>query len=163
MTASLITPAVLGLDGFAVCVALGPLGFGIWRSMPLVGLFGLCDGLALLAGGAFHPSPWNGAVVPAMAAVWAVLVLLLTIKRTPSILPLLPVLLAFDNLLAGTEGSRTVLLEDAVLSCAISATLAGVGLLAGNAVAARLAPQLGHARIAGAGLLLVVGVAGMAG
>jgi len=160
MTASLVSTVLLGLDGFVVCLALGPFGVDNRRALLLIGLFGLCDGLALVAGSAFQLSI---EVLPVLLALWSVLVLLLVISDARRLLPVLPVLLAFDNLLEGAVGGRTVLLEDAVLSCAVSAALAGAGLLAGRALAKRIHMRPGLARFASAGLLLTVGFAAMAG
>jgi hypothetical protein len=160
MTQLLVASVLLGLDGFVVCLALGPFRLGMRHALPLAGLFGLCDGLALLAGSIYQ---LNIAVLPLLMALWAVLVLLLAISGARRLLPVLPVLLAFDNLLEGVAGGRTVLLEDAVLSCAVSAALAGAGLLAGRALAQRIHLRPGFARFASAGLLLAVGFVAMAG
>jgi hypothetical protein len=162
MTMSPTTSVLLGLDGFAVCLALGPLGLGVRSSIPLIGLFGVCDGLALLAGSAVHLSPdWSSAVWPELMGVWAVLVLLLMVSGARLLLPLLPVLLACDNLLAGAVASRAGVLEDAALSCAVSVVLAAAGLVMGQAFGRHL--PLRPSRLAGAGLLLATGFAAMAG
>jgi hypothetical protein len=164
MTISLITPVLLGLDGFAVCLALGPLSLGLWRGLSLAALFGVCDGLALLAGGVLHSSqPLNAAVLPVLIALWVMLVLALMIYDARKLLPVLPVLLAVDNLLAGIESGHAVLARDAALSCAVSALLAGAGLFAGRAIADLLDLPARRARLAGAGLLLAVGVVAIAG
>jgi hypothetical protein len=89
------------------------------------------------------------------------LVLLLVVSRARPILPLLPLLLALDNLLAGAADAGMTPPEDALLSCIVSAGLAGAGLLAGAALAGRL-PASFQVRLAGAALLLSVGVVSLA-
>jgi hypothetical protein len=161
MTMSLVNPVLLGLDGFAVCLALGPLRLGVPGSISFVGWFGLCDGLALLAGKGFHLSPaFSPALWLMLMGLWAVVVLLLLLSRTRVLLPLLPVLLAFDNLAAGAARTHAGV-EDAVLSGAVSAALAVAGLLAGRALTHRIRSR--HKRLASGGLLLAVGFMAITG
>src|SRR5581483_5097521 len=69
---------------------------------------------------------------PAMAALWTMLALLLILTRSRPLLYLLPVLLAFDNFVAGTATTQAALPLDAVLSCLASATMAAAGLFVGR-------------------------------
>jgi hypothetical protein len=99
MTASLTAPVLLGLDGFAACLALRLLGLNP-RAVPLAAWCGLCDGLALVAGSAFPLSPFIGpGVWPVLIGAWAALVGVLMVWRMNLIVSLLPVLLALDNFL----------------------------------------------------------------
>jgi hypothetical protein len=163
MLASPADYVLLGLDSFAVCLALGPLGFASRRVVArLIMSFGLYDGLALLLGGVFHMSQfWSVAVVPVLIVLWLALVLLLMMSGA-RLLPLLPVLLSADNLLTGIASGRAVTLYEAVAAGFVSAVFAAAGLIAGNA----LAPHLRHrglARIAGASWLVAIGFVAIGG
>ncbi len=128
----LVAALSLGVDGFVACAAIGLVGGVIGRPLPFVAWFGVCDGLGLLAGHAMHLSPvWGAVSEPAMAALWTMLALLLIVSRSRPLLFLLPVLLAFDNFLAGAAGTQPVLLLDVVLTCLTSAMLAAAGLVIG--------------------------------
>jgi hypothetical protein len=160
MIEALVAALSLGIDGFVACAAIGLLeqnargswsfraiqtpgdsafghrapGGAIAQRLPLVAWFGVCDGLGLLAGHAMHLSPaWGAAWEPAMAALWTMLALLLIVTRSRPLLYLLPVLLAFDNFVAGTATTQAALPLDAVLSCLASATMAAAGLFVGRA------------------------------
>jgi hypothetical protein len=163
MTASLYTSVLLGLDGFAVCLALGPFGIGIARGAALAGLFGLCDGLALLAGDAISPFLSGNVVASALLpGLWLVVVTGLVVSNARRLLPLLPVLLCLDNLLAGSAGNHATP-EDAFLSFVVSTALAGAGLSGGRALSVWLQLDPGKARLAGSALLLGVGLASIVG
>ena len=156
MFASLAGHALFGIDSFAVCLALGPLGLASRRPTRIIMAFGLCDGLALLVGSGFPlPETYSVALVPVLIVLWIALVLRLMMAEA-RLLPLLPVLLSADNLLAGMLGGGAVTLYQALASALVSAALAAAGLIAGVA----LAPRLHHrrlARIAGASWLFASG------
>jgi hypothetical protein len=172
MIETLLRSFLLGLDGFVVCLALGPLStYSSWpdirREAPLAvlfglaALFGLCDGVALLAGNSLEPLlPWAGTFMPALIGLWSVLVLLLVILDPRPLLPLVPLLLGFDNLLTAAVSGQTIQPDDAALSATVSAVLAAAGLLAGRAVIRRMSPA--PTRLAGASVLLAVGVVAIA-
>lgn len=163
MTASLVTPILLGMDGFFVCLALALLDGRVSHAIPLVALFGLCDGLALLIGNHL-PVPavlTAPAILPAIVGIWSLLVLLLVAYRTRGLVSLLPMVLALDNFIAGAAGGGTGRLEDMALSCVASSILAGVGLLAGGTLARRVVPE--YARLTGAVVLFASGFVALTG
>src|SRR5690242_7116832 len=104
MPALLPTASLLSLDGLVVCLALGPLGPGATRRLPLA--FALCDGLASLAGPALglpDAVAWAHGLAPAAVATYGLLVLALAARirsadRANDLVYLLPVLLSLDNL-----------------------------------------------------------------
>jgi hypothetical protein len=134
MVEALVAALSLGVDGFVACAAIGLLGKAIGQPIPFVAWFGVCDGLGLLTGHAIRLSPaWSAAWEPAMAALWMIVAALLIVARSRPLLFLLPVLLAFDNFLAGASATPAAAPLDAVLAGVASATLAAAGLMAGRA------------------------------
>ena len=134
MTFSLTTAFTLGLDGFIVCVALGPLRFGPAGTRLLAMAFGACDALAMLAGAAWGMRmPWEGLVPSVLAA--SVLLVLLFPARARTLAFCLPVPLALDNFLASARHGTTLSLTDAALTAAVSASVAFAGLYLGASLA----------------------------
>ncbi len=161
MTTSLMTSVLLGLDGFAACLALRLLGLNP-SIMPLAAWCGLCDGLALLAGGVLSQAPFTGSVVwPLLIGAWAALVGVLMVWRMNMFVFLLPLLLALDNLLFGAAMDQPSRIVDAGVSGIVSAGLAAAGLFVGGMMADYVGQR--HARLAGAGILLATGFAALGG
>jgi hypothetical protein len=135
MTLSLTTAFALGLDGFIVCVALGSQRFGPSRTRLLALAFGACDALALLAGAAWgRPFPMMEGVVPIIVAACVVLVFAFP-ERARMLAFVLPIPLAFDNVVATAGHGSALPFADAALTAAVSAVLAFAGLSLGARLA----------------------------
>ncbi|HEY7426990.1 MAG TPA: hypothetical protein VH682_22335 [Gemmataceae bacterium] len=164
----LVTGLLLGLDSFAVSVAVGALpGCGMRRTR-LALSFAVCDGLASWLGAAGFGAPfslrgveWLG---PATVAGYGLYVLALAwaTHRTSSdrgggfwLAPALPVCLSLDNLVAGagTALSGEAALTAAGILGAISGGLALLGFSLGAALACRVPVRTAWL---GGGLLLLV-------
>jgi hypothetical protein len=154
---------LMGLDGFLICACLG--GFRPARNLSysLATIIGICDGAALALGttlrihGFVSDINWLGMIVPIAIATCGIYLLFLRSQERMSSFPrvalvLLPVLLSFDNFVAGLAGLHLSRLFEATLfSSLISGGMAFVGIGLGVAVHEhlRVAPH----RLAGYGLL----------
>jgi hypothetical protein len=120
---------LLGFDSFLAGLAIGPI-LSSWSARAwIVGLFGLCDGLALLLGTAgLHLVP-----EPPAAALYllGVVLVILAARRSRAWLYAMPVLFSLDNLAAAGSASDAPAL--AVSSSAMAAAGLALGALGRHA------------------------------
>jgi hypothetical protein len=114
---------LLGFDSFLAGLAIGAI-LSSWSARAwIVGLFGLCDGLASLLGAAapyFVPEP------PAAALyVLGVVLVILAARRSRAWLYAMPILFSLDNVAGGALAS------DAPALAVSSAAMAAAGLALG--------------------------------
>ena len=147
MMTLLILGLTLGLDSFRVALALGLTQPSRGRRLALAFAFGLCDGMATLAGfvlgavAAEGTSAWAdhlGSLVLGLYGAWMLIVDLVRGRAEEYASPHwemfgLPVLLSLDNLVAGV-GLR-LLSFPAVFSAAVLGITSGLMALAGLTLA----------------------------
>ena len=161
MDSLLLTASLLSLDGFAICLALGPLGPDTTRTLPL--MFAICDGLASLIGPALAVpgvTTWAHELVPLTVASYGVLVLALAAHARPAtrvggLVYFLPVLLSVDNLVATPAIGTGV---SAILASLTVGTVSGVAAFAGlrvGAIGAATWSRVPSPLFSGLGLLTV--------
>lgn len=131
---------LLGIDGFAVSLGLGPLTECRTRYV-VASAFGFCDGLAILLSpllNASFPSTvsaWAGRMLPILLVAYAIYVLLLarsakTLTRAWAPWLVLPIATSIDNLAMGGHMSSTVPIGTiAVIAALTSATMSLAGLM----------------------------------
>jgi hypothetical protein len=143
------------IDSFVAMAALGTLGLDVSRRRVLCLAFALCDGLATFAGLHFHPAPIAaGANEPWFYAgpmcLWGVVVALVACRARASgalsvwQLTLLPILLSFDNLFAGSLTPQVAahVAPASTLLGLLSGVLAFVGFQTGAQLFSRFHPRL---------------------
>jgi hypothetical protein len=130
----LASSLLLGLDSALCCLAVGAIMPSVRQRLGLALAFGLCDGIASIAG-SMLASPF---AEPSDAAIYlcCAAVLGLAARYWRPLVFALPVLMSIDNLVSGGNPG------DAFLNVATSAALALVGLHMGVLVRARVAGQL---------------------
>jgi hypothetical protein len=107
--------SLLGLDSFVASLLIGPMLASRWKRAGLAATFGLCDGLASVAGAAAPHVP-----TPPEVLVYAGIVVIVALAaRVGAVwLLLVPCILAIDNLASGAPASDAPLLA---ISSAIAA------------------------------------------
>jgi putative Mn2+ efflux pump MntP len=150
----IIVAALLGVDSFIVCVAVGALPRGVAPTRWLALSFALCDGLASLIGSMFGIEvlrtalPWSEWLGPAAVAAYGVYVLYLAWRchglttragATRWLVFSLPICLSLDNLVAGmgTEASGVPAVLTALTFGGVSGGLALLGMVVGSTLGAR--------------------------
>jgi len=161
MGAFLFTAFILGLDSFVVAVALSPLIRSPASRCRLASLFGICDGLAVVAGSALGAAGLGlhigAGAVPCFAIVFGVYCLIAAqwqrFRVHPRLVWLLPPLMSLDNLAfgAGAGSLSAGTIAQAVALGAASLILAALGLFLGSLV--RFASERASQFAAGAALL----------
>ncbi len=162
---------LLGVDSFAVCVALGAVQPTPVKRYRLALAFGLCDGLASLAGSVLGVASlgvalvWSEWLAPAAIGGYGVYVFALsrlategaTRLRQSWLLFALPFFLSLDNFFAGIgqSASGSDAFFDSLALGAISGGLSLLGLVFGTAVAFRYSMRSSWRQ---AGLFLLAGV-----
>jgi putative Mn2+ efflux pump MntP len=160
----LLVLVLMGLDGFLICGCLGGIRPARNLAFTLATMVGVCDGAALALGatlrihGVALGIHWPEIIVPLAIASCGIYVLFLgSQERMSSFLRasvvFLPVLLSFDNFLAGLAlgFNWTPIYEAALFSTVVSGGMALVGIGLGAAIQKylRVEPQ----RLGGYGLL----------
>jgi putative Mn2+ efflux pump MntP len=155
---------LMGLDGFLICGCLGGIRPTRNLAYTLATMVGVCDGAALALGATLRVHGfalsihWPEIIVPLAIASCGIYVLFLrSQERMSSFLRagvvLLPILLSFDNFLAGLASgfNWTPIYEAALFSTVVSGGMAFVGIGFGAAIQKhlRVEPQ----RLGGYGLL----------
>lgn len=140
---------LFGSDSFCACLLIGPILGSRWKKMGLATAFGLCDGLAALAGAG---APRLVPTVPEVL-VYAAIVVAVTLAARLGALWLLavPFILALDNFASGALGSQAPLLatSSAVAAWAGMAASGLVWSTGGSAIRDRLPSRNRRARAAG--------------
>jgi putative Mn2+ efflux pump MntP len=165
MAALLVLAFALGLDSFRAATGLGLVGLAPARQAGVVFGFGVCDGLAVLAGAALGRSLAEplGAVAehlgPLILATYGVYLIALvhSVESRAEVAPAwllgLPIVLSADNLVGGVAV--------ATLSAPVAASALAIGVvsalmaLAGLRIGIRLRTHARGARATGAALVVV--------
>lgn len=153
---------LLAGDSFVGAVAISPLACTTRSRWRLVGLFGLCDGLAVVLGAALASTRLDASfgsfLGPAFAIVYGLYCLAASqwnrLRAFPRLVYLLPPLLSLDNLAAAMGGQCGI--RDAATLAVASAAAAAAGFYLGSLV--RLATPRARQRAAGAALLCGGGI-----
>ena len=130
----LASSLLLGLDSALCCLAVGAIMPSVRQRLRLALAFGLCDGIASIAGSMLaspFAEPSEFAVYLGCAAVLG-----LAARCWRPLVFALPVLMSVDNLVSGGKPG------DALFNGATSAALAVLGLYMGMLVRARVAGKL---------------------
>jgi putative Mn2+ efflux pump MntP len=154
----------LSMDSFIVSLGLGLLRLSPQRRYQTCFLFGVCDGFGTLVGlhlkwgqAILSPRPWIAGVgISAWISFVAFLTYQIAIKRPASryVIPLLAVVLATDNLLAGPISS--VVWSFPANLMPIATTLFSAGLaLAGLAIGGLVEEQISRPLAIGLGAVLL--------
>jgi putative Mn2+ efflux pump MntP len=158
----------LSIDSLIAAFALGLLGLPSERKYRMCFLFGLCDGLATLAGPhlkyASAPMPLSDHpfIVPAAICAWIILVAVMTRQRVVTNITgtawasIVPFALGMDNLFAGMASSGETVsgLTAPVATFFMSTSLALVGYSIAEFLRNRISRSLTDC--AGASLLMIL-------